>query len=328
MKYNIETFKNDIAVIDIDNEHNLKAKLVSFGAGVYSLSFNDKPVILSLKTLDDYCYSTQFYGKTLGPVAGRLKKDGMIDNMEYHLIPESGENFGLHGGMLKSVSFKNWDYKIKESSKKIDFIFSTKTRLNECGYPGKLRIYVTYSFSKDKDEFKVIFKASTPSEATFCNLSNHMYFNFDSLDISNHYLKFNADKVAVTEPNLLVVNTKNISDDLNFNKAAKLAKRMDFIEKHDFKKTIDDTFIFSELPGKVTLSTKDLKMEVTTDCPALNIYVDNSMTPVEFDTSYNYSKRRGIALEPQRFILDKNQIILHKGETYKNIITYKFKGRQ
>ncbi len=155
-----------------------------------------------------------------------------------------------------------------------------------------------------------------------------MYFNFDSLDISNHYLKFNADKVAVTEPNLLVVNTKNITDELNFNKAAKLAKRMDFIEKHDFKKTIDDTFIFSELPGKVTLSTKDLKMEVTTDCPALNIYVDNSMTPVEFDTNYNYSKRRGIALEPQRFILDKNQIILHKGETYKNIITYKFKGRQ
>lgn len=327
MKYSIETYKDNIALINVDNEKGLKATLVSFGAGVYELSFNNHPVILTLKDIDDYLYSSQYYGKTLGTVAGRLKKDGLIDGNEYHLIPESGQNFALHGGMLKSISYKNWEYKIKESNKKLDVIFSLTTRNNECGYPGKVRIYVTYSFLKDKDEFKIFYKATTPSDAVFCNLSNHMYFNFDTHDISDYYLKMNVDQVAVTEPNLLIVDKEKVPAHLDFNKAAKLNKRMDYIEKHDFKKTIDDTFIFSSMPGKIILQNNDIKLDITTDCSSLNIYVDNSLTPVKFKARNDYSLRRGIALEPQRFILNKDEIILHKGEVYKNYIDYKFKAR-
>ena len=40
MKYSIETYKDNIALINVDNEKGLKATLVSFGAGVYELSFN------------------------------------------------------------------------------------------------------------------------------------------------------------------------------------------------------------------------------------------------------------------------------------------------
>lgn len=327
MKYNVETYRDDIALINIDNEKNLKATLVSFGAGVYSLTFNDKPVILTLKDMDDYLYSTQFYGKTLGAVAGRLKKDGLIDGTEYHLVPEPGKDFSLHGGMLKSVSYKNWKYQIRESSKKLDVIFSITTRLNECGFPGKVKIYVTYSFLKEKDEFKIIFKATTPCDAVFCNLSNHMYFNFDTVDISDYYLKMNTNQVAVTDDTLLIVDKKDSPERLDFNKATKLNKRMEYIEKHDFKGTIDDTFIFSENPGKVYLSNKDVKLQITTDCSSMNIYVDNSLTDVKFRDRYDYHMRRGIALEPQRFLLNKDEVILRKCDVYKNYIDYKFKAR-
>lgn len=327
MKYNVELYKDEIALIHVDNEKGIKATLTTFGAGVYELLFEEKPVILTLKNFDDYLYSSQYFGKTLGGVAGRLKKDGYIDDEEYHLDPEPGKNFALHGGMQKSISYKNWDYKIKETNKKLDVIFNINTRLNDCGYPGKLRITVTYSFLKDKDEFKILYRATTPSERAFINLSNHMYFNFDSIDISDHYLKMNTNKVAVTEPNLLIIDSKDITDELNFQKANKLNKRMEYIEKHDFKGTIDDTFLFSELPGKITLSNKDVKMDIITDCTCLNIYVDNSRSPVEFKYCDNMTTRRGIALEPQRFLLNKDEIVLHKGEVYKNYITYKFKGR-
>ena len=40
MKYNITKYKDEISLIHIDNEKNLKATLVTFGAGVYELSFN------------------------------------------------------------------------------------------------------------------------------------------------------------------------------------------------------------------------------------------------------------------------------------------------
>lgn len=327
MKYNVEMYKDNIALIHVDNEMNLKATLVSFGAGVYALSFKDKPVILTLKDIEDYLYSAQYYGKTLGSVAGRLKKDGLIDGTEYHLIPETGKNFALHGGMQNSISYKNWNYKIKETNKKLDVTFSIATRNNENGYPGKIRIFVTYSFLKNKDEFKLLFKATTPSEAVFCNLSNHMYFNFNTRDISDYYLKMNVNEVAVTEPNLLIIDKTSIPAHLDFNKASKLNKRMEYIEKNDFKKTIDDTFIFSSLPGKVSLSNNEIKLDITTDCSSMNIYVDNSLTPVKFSARDDYGMRRGIALEPQRFLLNKDEIILRKGDVYKNYIDYKFKER-
>ena len=146
-------------------------------------------------------------------------------------------------------------------------------------------------------------------------------------ELRDYYLKMNVDQVAVTEPNLLIVDKEKVPAHLDFNKAAKLNKRMDYVEKHDFKKTIDDTFIFSSMPGKIILQNNDIKLDITTDCSSLNIYVDNSLTPVKFKARNDYSLRRGIALEPQRFILNKDEIILHKGEVYKNYIDYKFKAR-
>ena len=46
MKYNIEKLDNGIELVHVDNELNLKATLASYGAGVYELSYKDRPVIL------------------------------------------------------------------------------------------------------------------------------------------------------------------------------------------------------------------------------------------------------------------------------------------
>ena len=326
MEVNVTKYNDQVSIIHVDNGLNLKCELTTWGAGVYSLLFKGKRMILTHEDFKDYMYSSQFYGKTLGVVCGRLKKDGYILDKEYHLIPDSGKDFSLHGGYLNSISFKNWDYKIKESNKKVAVTFSITTRLNDNGFPGKARIYVTYEFSKIHDDIKILFKATTPSEATFVDLSNHMYFNFnDSHDISDYYLKFNANKVATTDENLLITGVKDITPILDFNKAAKLNPRLNAIEKNDFKGTIDDSFIFSSLPGKVTLKNKEVTLNIVTDYPAINIYVDNSLTPNKFINRDDFEKRRAIALEPQRFVFDKNQITLKKGEVYKNYILYKFK---
>lgn len=325
MKYEILE-RNNTTLIKIDNENNLKCELSSFGAGVYSMSFKGEPIILTLKDYGDYMYSSQLYGKTLGVVAGRLKKDGYILDKEYHLKPESGKEFALHGGNLDSISFKNWKYKITESKRSLHVIFSIATKLNANGFPGKARIYVTYEFNKLNDEMKIIFKATTPSEATFVNLTNHIYWNFaKSKDISNYSLKMNCSKVAITDENLLILGKEDVPNRLNFIKASKLNPKMNDIEKHDFKKTIDDTFIFDDSIGKVILKNDFMRLTLTTDCSSMNIYVDNTMTPLKFKNRDDFEMRRGIALEPQRFILDKNEITLKKGEIYKNYIQYKFK---
>ena len=135
----------------------------------------------------------------------------------------------------------------------------------------------------------------------------------------------NCSKVAITDENLLILGKEDVPNRLNFIKASKLNSKMNDIEKHDFKKTIDDTFIFDDSIGKVILKNDFMRLTLTTDCSWMNIYVDNSMTPLKFKNRDDFEIRRGIALEPQRFILDKNEITLKKGEIYKNYIQYKFK---
>ena len=326
MKYNIETLENGVQLIHVDNELNLKATLSTYGAGVYELSFKDKPVILELKEFSDYMHSSAFYGKTLGVVAGRLKKDGILEGEEYHLSPDGSFDFSLHGGKMDSISFKNWKVSVKESNKKLAVNFSIATKKNENGFPGKARINVVYEFLKGKDEVKMLQKATTPSEATFVNLSNHMYFNFaNSKDISAYYLKMNCDKVATTDETLLINGVKDIPEVLDFRKSSKLSPRLDKIEKHDFKKTIDDTFLFDDKIGKVILKSPDVTMTLTTDYPAMNVYVDNTMSPLNFKNREDFGMRRGIALEPQRFVFDRESITLRKDEKYRHYIDYKFK---
>ncbi len=326
MKYNVETLENGVKLVHVDNELNLKVTLSSFGAGVYSIYFKEKPQILELEDFSDYMHSSAFYGKTLGVVAGRLKKDGILFGEEYHLKQEKNFDYALHGGALDSISFKNWATSVKDSAKKLAVTFSYTTRKDENGFPGKARIAITYEFSKTRDSFKLIQKATTPSEATFVGLSNHMYFNLaNSLDVSNHYLKMNCDKVATTDASLLIDGVKDIPEILDFRKAAKLNPRLDKIEKHDFKGTIDDTFLFDDKLGKVTLKNAEVALNILTDYPAMNIYVDNTMSPLKFKNRDDYKKRRGIALEPQLFLFDRNSLVLKKGEKYRHYIEYKFK---
>lgn len=326
MKYSIEKLDNGIELVHVDNELNLKATLCSYGAGVCELSFKDKPVILELEDFSDYMHSSAFYGKTLGVVAGRLKKDGILDGEEYHLAPDGSFDFSLHGGKMNSISFKNWSTSVKDSAKKLAVSFAITTRKGENGFPGKARIVITYEFAKNKDSFKLIQKANTPSEATFVGLSNHMYFNLGSTqDISSYYLKMNCDKVAVTDDTLLITGVRDITEALDFRKASKLNPRLDWIEKHDFKKTIDDTFLFDSNPGKVTLKNSEITLTLTTDYPAMNIYVDNSMSPLKFKNRDDFGMRRGIALEPQMFLFDRDTITLRKGEKYRHVSEYKFK---
>ena len=58
---------------------------------------------------------------------------------------------------------------------------------------------------------------------------------------------------------------------------------------------------------------------------SMNIYVDNNMTPLKFKNRDDFGKRRGIAIEPQRWLFDRESITLRKGEKYSHYIDYKFK---
>lgn len=324
--YSVKNFKKDVDLIEIYNGLNLKATLCNFGAGMYSLYFNEDPMILELDTVENYMHSRGYFNKTLGSVAGRIPCIGSINNKTYNLDPvEEGKDFDLHGGGIKSLSFKPWKYEIKENDMEIRVIFKIKTKNLENGFIGRASIKVIYVFSKIKNDFKILFKAKALDD-TLLNLSNHIYWSFArDLSLEQYKLKFNADRVALMRDDLLFFGVDDVPNYIDFRNARKIKGSNDFIRKNVSVGTIDNTFLFDSKIGKAILKSDKYELKMKTNYPAMNIYLDNSLSDAKFNNRSDYGLMRGIALEPQLFVLDHNQITFYKGDIYDYKIEYSLK---
>lgn len=325
MNFKIKEFNSDIVFIEVDNGKNIKVVFSNYGASVFSLHYDNDPMILEFKDKNEFLSSKQYYGKTLGVVAGRMPCDGELDGKEYHLVEtDEGTNFCLHGGAQNSISYKPWKYSIKDNVNEIKVIFDIKTKRNENGFPGSGSFRITYILSKTTNKFKIKFNAKT-NNSTFVNLSNHIYWNFNrSLNLNDYSLKMNAPSYGVLRNDLLIIGLDDVPLFLDFTRAKKLKSSLDFIADNVFVKTIDNTFLFDG-KGRVVLKNNEYKLQLDTDYPAMNIYLDSSMTPVEFANRNDFKERRGIALEPQLFGYNIPSTILRKGNKYQYNVVYSIK---
>ena len=327
MKYSISNYNDDIVFIEVSNDDKLSAVFSNFGAGVFRLRYNNSPIILEIEDKEKWLYCPQYYGKTLARVAGRIKCEGEIDGEPYNLM-NNAANFCLHGGDLKSLSFKPWKYEVKEYKNHIDVIFSIKSKNKENGFPGDAKIKVIYQLFNNNN-FKILHKGTT-STKTLMNISNHNYYNlFNSKDVSDYVLKINSHKYGEMNDSLLILDTKDVPWYLNFERATKLNARLKYLEDKTEIKTIDNTFLFNEViknKPQVVLKNKVAKLSLYTDYPCLNIFCDNYHEPIKFSQfSELDSGRRALALEPQLYDLDHDSLVLRKGEKYNHFILIKIK---
>lgn len=327
MNYTVENYLNH-NWITIKNDSNLEIVFCSCGASIYSMHFDNEPVILEFLNKEDFLTSNGYHGKTLGRVAGRVTSPLEIDNKLYDLKLEKGFNYSLHAGSDTSISYKDFKYEVKEFDNKIKVIFKYTSKNLENGFPGKVKVKITYEINRYKDEIKLIQEAKADSK-TIINLSNHLYFIFNNdLNLNKYYLKMNAPKYGVVDKTILITGVEDVPDYLDFTKGANLRIKMNKVEENSFLGTIDNTFIFDNSKikyGKVILRNDKTQLTLKTDYPAMNIYVDNSLRDFVFKNNPGNNKRRGIALEPQLFLLDRDSITFDQDKKYKFTNTYTFK---
>ena len=103
----------------------------------------------------------------------------------------------LHGG---NVGFdrKFWDVTPIEGICEDSLILKYTSPDGEEGYPGTLKVMVTYTFTDDNE--LVIHYEAVSDKDTLCNLTNHTYFNLageGNGTIEDHVIEIDADTFTV-----------------------------------------------------------------------------------------------------------------------------------
>lgn len=330
----------------ITNSNGMHATIMNYGANLLELfvpsrdnTFQD--VVLGFKDLESYFSNPPYFGASVVPSANRIKNATFSLNGEtYKLDPNEGPN-NLHGGSkIPPFQKRLWDVTdYKEDS----ITFHIESKHLEFGFPGNLKVDLTYSISDDN--MLLIEYSATSDEDTIFNPTNHSYFNLSGFNAGSRKLLENslwvdADYFTPTDANSVptgeleeVVNTP-----MDFREPQSLIKNVDNFDYLPIKtgKGYDHNFAINNWDGsfKKVASLYDphsfKTLEVFTDMPGIQVYTGNYIEPSPIGkNNTTFHPRDGIALETQYFpnainIPEFAQPILKKGEKFYSKTGYRF----
>jgi len=318
-------------VTTLKNSNNLELQISNLGATIISLNIPDKNnktvnVIVGLEAEDynkePYLSNYSYLGASVGRYAGRISKGKFeVDGVNYPIYTDEGVH--LHGGK-SGFDKKYWVVENLVEGENPLVTFSCESAHLEEGYPGNLKVSVTYQLTEE-NEVKVTYKATTDA-ATPINLTNHAYFNLNGCDsIVDHTLKLNSAQYLEVDAQLIPsgkrIDSKNTRFDFN---------EESIIGRSDFK-GFDDSFVLGKEPLKATLTAPKtgIQMKVFTNQPASVIYTPELLADLPFKNHVSYSKFSAICFETQNFPDAPNNAnfpssILKPNEVYLNEAVWSF----
>ncbi|XP_048392007.1 aldose 1-epimerase isoform X3 [Stegostoma tigrinum] len=182
---------------------SVRLSVLSLGGIITSLETRDRQgeladIVLGFDHLQGYINKHPYFGAVVGRVANRIAEGKFsIDGKEYQLPINNGPN-SLHGG-LKGFDKMLWTSEILSNGVRL----SMTSADGEEGYPGELKVWVTYSL--DGAVLAINYKAQT-TKTTPVNLTNHSYFNLAGHGFPNIY----DHEVSIEAENYLPVDKTSI----------------------------------------------------------------------------------------------------------------------
>ncbi|POX49815.1 galactose-1-epimerase [Streptomyces sp. Ru72] len=185
-----------------------RLKVLSYGGIVQSLEIPDRHgrcenVSLGFDTIDDYVAKSPYFGALIGRYGNRMAKGRFtLDGKTYQLSVDDGEN-SLHGG-AEGFDKQVWDVEPFTKGSDVGLYLHYTSVDGEMGYPGTLKVKVTYTLDKHGD-WRIDYEATT-DKATVVNLTSHVYWNLageGSGTIEDHELQIAASRYTPTDSGLI-----------------------------------------------------------------------------------------------------------------------------
>ncbi len=333
-----ETDGKTIYQYTLANGNGMVVKLINFGGIVTNLFVpdeNGKPVdvVLGYDSLQQYIEDSSYFGAIVGRYGNRIAKGQFtLDGQTFNLAVNNGPNH-LHGG-IKGFNKVVWDSDPFIFPEKVGVVLTYLSKNGEEGYPGNLKVKVTYTLTND-NELKIDYEATT-DKPTVINLTHHSYFNLKGAgngDILDHQLQIMADDYLPVDPTLIPTGELR----------AVKQSAMDFTTPHSIGSRIkqveggyDHTWVLNDYNGKMRLGAKvtepasGITMKVFTDQPGIQFYSGNFLDgTVTGKNGKRYFKHFGFCLETQHYPDSPNHpefppVVLKPGEKYETHTVYQF----
>lgn len=276
-----------VKLFTLRNAKGVSAKMMSYGAIIAELQVPDRHgrttnIVLGADNLEAYLKGFPGSAAVIGRFANRIAKARFkIEGVGYQLAANNGKNH-IHGGR-KGFAQVVWEGKALPSgphSAAVQFTYLSPD--GEEGYPGNLKVAVTYTLT-DENEFRIEYQAAT-DKATPVNLTNHAYFNLaGSGDCLDHELWLNADQYTPADDELIptgeIASVKGTP--LDFTRPTRIGARMDQLTPK--LNGYDHNFVLNKGAASLVLAARatDPKsgrvMEVRTTEPGVQLYTGNHL---------------------------------------------------
>lgn len=268
-------------LITLETSH-LRITVSNYGARLVSLELKAKngnwvPLCAGFSNLNLYEQSDfQYFGATVGPVAGRLAKGKFtLGETSLQLETNEGENF-LHGGEEGGLHNKVWTV-IEQSERHVRFGYSISSGIG--GFPGNLSIQAEYLVKGSSLEMTL--SAETDS-MTPLSLTNHSYWNLsgEGASASSHELRINAGSYIPIDRSLIPTGVAKPVQGTSFDfKSQRLIGVLD-TSRTEPEPGFDHTYLLdpaSTLREVAVLfhPVSEITMQVFSDAPAIQLYTGN-----------------------------------------------------
>lgn len=334
----------DVDVFILKNANGLTAKVINYGAIIYSLEVPDAEghftnVTANCETVADYEKRSPCFGALIGRYANRIANGRfMLDGREIKLPLNGGKNH-IHGGP-RGFDKRVWKAEPVEGPDFVALKLSYLSKDGEEGYPGALTCTVRYELN-NRNEWRMEYGAQT-DKPTIVNIANHAYWNLagaQSGDVLDHVLTLNADKYLPADETLIPTGelAPVKGTPLDFRTPHAMGERIRQITDKQFNGGYDHCLVVNhKSPGDLVscARVKDPKsgrtMEVFTTAPGVQIFSANFPSGAfRGPNGYSYPSHCGLCLETQNYPDSPNKPqfpspILRPGQTYHAVTIHKF----
>jgi len=334
-----------VEAITLKNDNGMSARIITRGATLVELHVPDKDgktadVVLGFDDVAGYeSERNQYFGCTTGRVANRIAGGKFtLDGKEYQLAVNNGPN-ALHGGKTRSLDKVVWkaeEFEPRRGGAGVRFTYDSPD--GEEGYPGELKMTVTYVLTDD-NELRIAYRATT-DKPTPVNLTNHTYFNLSgagSDTVLDHELTIHADTYTPNDETQIPTGEIRPVDGtaLDFRQAHRIGERIESLLTtealgYDHNFPVNGEFGGRPRPCAVLKDPASGRvMTVRTNSPAVQLYTGNHLFGQEGKGGQKYPKQSAVCLETQHYPDSVNHsnfptTIVKPGDTYEYVTVFAF----